>query len=225
MEFLRDDIIYDSFSTRLAYQLSAVTQTSCTTTNTTTPSYLQHDEVLLDLSIMREATHGCDGLVCKVVVCGSVVLDELAILHVVSSTHPVDLLVDLGSVMVSLLTSSWHGELDPAWMPGSNTGNLSQTLVSLPGQLLGVPSASHALESMTFGHSNHVDHFILGKDSSYRTLFLEVIPGKVDLVCNRSSVQLDLHDVGLLLPASEDLHLCVDNHTDGGAVLLHLKEN
>ena len=45
---------------------------------------------------------------------GGVVLDKLAILHVVSSAHPVDLLVDLSSMMVTLLTSSCHGELDPA---------------------------------------------------------------------------------------------------------------
>ena len=38
---------------------------------------LDHDEVLLDLSVVREATHGVDGLVGQVVVCGSIVLDEL----------------------------------------------------------------------------------------------------------------------------------------------------
>merc|ERR1719430_1243065 len=115
---------------------------------------LQHDEVLLHLSIVREATHGCDGFISKVVVCGGVILDELAVLHVVTSTHPVDLLVDLSSVMVSLLTSSWHGELDSAGMPCTNTGNLPQTLVGLPGQLLCVPPAGNALESVTLGHTN-----------------------------------------------------------------------
>merc|ERR1719430_1237780 len=185
---------------------------------------LQHDEVLLHFSIVREATHGCDGLVSKVVVCGGIVLDELAVLHVVSSTHPVDLLVDLSSVMVSLLTSSWHSELDPAGMPCTNTGNLPQTLVGLPWQLLCVPPAGHALESVTLGHANDVDHFILGKDCANGNLLLEMIPGKVDLVCDRSSVELDLHDVSLLLPASENLHLGVHDNTDGGAILLHLVE-
>merc|ERR1719330_775031 len=185
---------------------------------------LQHDEVLLHLSIVREATHGCDGLVSKVVVCSSVVLDKLAVLHVVTSAHPVDLLVDLSSMMVSLLTSSWYGELDPAGMPCTDTSYLPQTLVGLPGQLLCVPPACHTLESVTLGNSNDVDHLILGKDSAYGNLLLEVVPGKVDLISDRSSVELNLHDVGLLLPASENLHLGVHDHTDGGAVLLHLVE-
>ena len=38
---------------------------------------LDHDKVLLHLSVVGEATHGVDGLVGQVVVCGSIVLDEL----------------------------------------------------------------------------------------------------------------------------------------------------
>merc|ERR1719323_1140450 len=183
---------------------------------------LDHDEVLLDLSVVREATHWVNGLVSNVILGGGVVLDELAIFHVVASAHPVDLLVHLSPVVVALLSSSGHGELDPAWMPSSNTGDLPQTLVSLPGQLLGVPPAGDALESVTLGDADDVDHLVSGKDSGDRNLLLEVIPGKVNLVSDGSSVQLDLHDVGLLLSATQDLHLGVDNNTDGGAVLLHL---
>merc|ERR1719245_2934329 len=84
---------------------------------------LQHDEILIHLPVVREATHGCNSLISQIIICGSVILYELAILHVVPSTHPVDLLV-LSSVVVSLLTSSWYGELDPARMPSSNTSNL-----------------------------------------------------------------------------------------------------
>merc|ERR1719370_880730 len=54
---------------------------------------LDHDEVLLDLSIMGESTHGVDRLVSNVILSGSVVLDQLAVLHLVASSHPVDLLV------------------------------------------------------------------------------------------------------------------------------------
>merc|ERR1719323_1381977 len=108
---------------------------------------LDHDEVLLDLSVVREATHWVDGLVSNVILGGGVVLDELAILHVVASAHPADLLVHLSPVVVALLAGPGHGALDPAGMPGSDTGDLPQTLVSLPGQLLGVPPAGDALVS------------------------------------------------------------------------------
>lgn len=38
---------------------------------------LDHDKVLVDLSVMREASHGSNGLVSWVIICGSVVLDDL----------------------------------------------------------------------------------------------------------------------------------------------------
>ena len=56
------------------------------------------------------------------------------------------------------------------------------------------------LESVTLGDTNNVDAFILSKDSGDRDLLLEVLSGKVNLVGDASTVQLDLHDVGLLLP-------------------------
>ena len=68
-------------------------------------SSLQEDEVLLDLSVVRESTHRVDGLVGQIVLGGSVVLDELSILHLVTLSDPVDLLVDLGTVVESLLSS------------------------------------------------------------------------------------------------------------------------
>ena len=38
---------------------------------------LDHDEILLDLTVVGEATHGIDGLVGQIVVGGGVVLDQL----------------------------------------------------------------------------------------------------------------------------------------------------
>merc|ERR1719173_228081 len=75
---------------------------------------------------------------------------------------------------------------------------------------------------MTLGHSDDVNHLILSEHLADRHLLLKVLTGKVDLVSNGASVELDLHDVSLLLPAAEKLHLGVDNDPDGGAVLLHL---
>merc|ERR1719234_1372307 len=77
---------------------------------------------------------------------------------------------------------------------------------------------------MTLGHSDNVDHLILSEHLANGRLLLKVIAGKGNLISNGASVKLDLHDVGLLLPAAEKLHLGVDDDPDGGAVLLHLVE-
>lgn len=67
----------------------------------------------------------------------------LAILGVNAFADAVDLLVDLGTVVVSLLTGTGHTVLNSARMPCSNTGNLTQTFVRLPGQFLAVPSGCY----------------------------------------------------------------------------------
>ena len=78
--------------------------------------------------------------------------------------------------------------------------HLSQTLVGLPGQLLGVPPGGDALESVTLGDANDVHHLVLGEHGSDGDLLLKVIPGEGDLVSDGASVELNLHDVSLLLP-------------------------
>ena len=101
---------------------------------------LDHDEILFNLSVVRESSHWVDRFVSQVVFGGGVVFDQLAILGMESITDVIDLLVDLGTVMVSLLTGTSDGELDSGRMPCSNTGNLSKTLVCLTWQFLTVPS-------------------------------------------------------------------------------------
>ena len=56
------------------------------------------------------------------------------------------------------------------------------------------------LKTMTLGDSNDVDHLILGKDSSNWDLLLKMVSGKVNLVGDRTSIELDFHNVSLLLP-------------------------
>merc|ERR550534_3230883 len=64
-------------------------------------------------------------------------------------------------------------------MPGSNTGDLPQTLVSLPGQLLGMPPAGDALVSVTLGDTDHVNHLILGEHLADRYLFLKLLLAQI----------------------------------------------
>jgi len=64
-----------------------------------------------------------------------------------SVAQVIDLLVDLSSVMVTLLTSSGHSELNTRWMPSTDTSDLAETLVRLAGQLLCVPTGSDTLKT------------------------------------------------------------------------------
>ncbi len=121
--------------------------------------------------------------------------------------NTVDLLVDLGSVMVALLTGSGHSERDTTWMPCTDAGHFAQTLVGLSGQLAGVPSGSDTLVTSTLGHTNRVDHFVLGKYLVDGDLLLEVVSGELDLVGYAAAVQLNLHDVRLLLTLLQQFHL------------------
>jgi len=183
---------------------------------------LDHNEILLNLTVVRESTHGVDRLVSQIVIGSSVVLHKLAILHMESITDIVHLLVDLSTVMVALLTSTSHGVLDTARMPGSDTSDLTKTFVRLPGQLLGVPTRSDTLEAFSLGDTNNVDHFILSKDLLDGDLLFEVLSGKVNLVSDGSTVQLDFHNMSLLLATFQKGLLGMADHTDNLAVLLDL---
>ena len=67
---------------------------------------------------------------------------------------------------------------------------------------------------MTLGHSDDVDHLVLGEHLADGHLLLEVLTGKVDLVGDGATVQLDFHDMSLLLAAFQEGLLGVTDHTD-----------
>merc|ERR1711964_720048 len=90
---------------------------------------LDHDVVLVDLTVVGEPAKGCDALDSQVELGGSVVVDFLAAISAAhASSHLVDLLVELSTVMVTVLTGTCHSELDTRRMPGANAGNLAETL-------------------------------------------------------------------------------------------------
>ena len=148
----------------------------------------------------------------------------LSILEIEPITHIIDFLVDLGTVVESLLTSTSDSVLNPARMPGSNASHFAETLVRLARKLLGVPTAGHTFESLSLSYANNVDHLILSKDTLDTDLLLKVAPGKVNLVSDGPTIQLDLNNVGLLLALAQQLLLGVCNQSDNRAVLLDLAQ-
>lgn len=128
------------------------------------------------------------------------------------------------TVVVTHLTSTGNSPLDVVRMPGTNTGDLTQTLVSLTGQLGGTPTAGDTLETVTLGDSNDVDHLVLLEDAVDLDGLLKEVAGEVNLVGNGTTVDLDLHEVGLLLLEGSLADLGVGEDTDDSAVLLDALE-
>jgi len=182
---------------------------------------LDHDEIIVDFTVVRETSHWSDALLRQVVLGRGIVDDLLSVLRVDPISNSVDFLVHLRSVVVPLLTGTGNSELDTRRMPGSDTSHLPQTLVRLTRELLRVPTGSHTFGSFSLGHSNDVDHLVLGEDLLHWNWLLEVLLGPIQLLRDAAAVQLDFHDVGLLLTLLQELHLSVGDDPDDLAILLH----
>lgn len=186
---------------------------------------LDHDEVVLDLTVVWEATNGVDALLGQVGLGGAVVHVDLAVLGLVAGAQSVDLLVDLDSVVVAFLTASSNGVADSRWMPSTDTGDLSETSMRFSGKFLGAPSAGHTLSSVTLGDTDAVGVVVLGEHGVDADLLLEEALGEVDLVGGAAAVDLELDDVSLLLLEWQELHLSVSDESHNLAVLLDLVDS
>ena len=103
-------------------------------------------------------------------------------------------------------------------MPGTDTGNLSETLVGFPWELLSSPTVGNTLETVTLGDSNDVDVLVLFEDGGDFNGLLEESMSIGDLVRYGSAVKLDLHEVGLLLTQTSFADLSVGENADNSAV-------
>jgi len=81
-----------------------------------------HHEVLVDHPVVREAAHRVNVLAGDVELGGAILFADVGETRF---SQAVNLLVDLGSVVVTLLTRASNSELNARWMPGSGTGDLS----------------------------------------------------------------------------------------------------
>lgn len=132
----------------------------------------------------------------------------------------VDLVIDRCTVVVAHLTSASNGPLHVRRMPSADTSNLTQTLMRLARKLLGAPSARHALVTVALRDSNAVDHLVLLEDGVDVDWLLEQPMSEVDLVGDGTTIDLDLHEMCLLLLERCLADLGVGEDTDDGAVLL-----
>mmetsp|Transcript_144990 Transcript_144990/g.205183 ORF Transcript_144990/g.205183 Transcript_144990/m.205183 type:complete len:259 (+) Transcript_144990:530-1306(+) len=81
------------------------------------------------------------------------------------------------------------------------------------------PARDHAIETLSLGSTDDIDHLVLSKNVLNLHLLLEESHQKVNLLCCSATVYLDLLDVSLLL-ADGFVHLRVTNSTNHLAVLL-----
>mmetsp|Transcript_58207 Transcript_58207/g.142311 ORF Transcript_58207/g.142311 Transcript_58207/m.142311 type:complete len:321 (-) Transcript_58207:66-1028(-) len=162
---------------------------------------------------MDEPTHGGDALLGKVGL-------RLATGLVVLLTETVDLLVEFGTVMVAVLTGTCDRGRDAGGVPRTDTGDLSQTTVSLTRQPCDTPTGGNTLVPTTLRDTDDVDVLVLGEDGVDGDFLLEEGLGEVDLGGGVSAVDLDLHDVCLLDAQVQLLDLRVGDDPDDGTELL-----
>mmetsp|Transcript_30173 Transcript_30173/g.75997 ORF Transcript_30173/g.75997 Transcript_30173/m.75997 type:complete len:203 (-) Transcript_30173:212-820(-) len=160
---------------------------------------LDHDPVLIHLTVVREAADGGDSLL------GQIVLGH-GIVRVVLGGLPdaVDFLVDLRAVVVTALAGTWHLELHAGGMPRTDASHLAEATMRLPCQASYSPTGDDAVEALALGGADDVDHLVLAEDIRDLDLLFEEACDKVNLRRGGAAVHLDLLDVRLLLA---DLYL------------------
>mmetsp|Transcript_27743 Transcript_27743/g.50405 ORF Transcript_27743/g.50405 Transcript_27743/m.50405 type:complete len:294 (+) Transcript_27743:179-1060(+) len=167
---------------------------------------LEHDPILVNLSVTDKSSHGSNGLFRQVGL-------RLARGSIALLANAVDLLVEFGTVKVTVLTSTRDRGGHTGRMPRSNTGHLTKTSVGLTGKTSDAPTGSDTLVTVTLGDSHDVHLLILGKDGIDSDFLLKQALGKVDLgLAVGSSIDLNLHNVRLLDAKVELLDLGVGNH-------------
>jgi len=165
---------------------------------------------------VREATDGSDVLVDGIGLAHGVVGDTVD----GTSSNSVDFLVDLGSRVITLLTTAGDRPLDGGRMPGSDTSDLAETSMRLTVKSRASESLDGSSHSLTAGNTDGVDNFVHVENVTDFDLLLEFAVRKVDLISNGATVNLDFQDVGLALAEAEFADLGGGKDADGSAVLL-----
>jgi len=184
------------------------------------------EKFVLDFTVVGESTEWGDGLFGEIDGGGSLVFDDLAgFVLGVAFSDAVDLLVNLNPMVITFLSTPSNSITDPRWMPSTDTSDLPQTTMSFPRQFFGSPTGSYTLATFTFGDSDSVNIFRIGKDGSDWNRFFKQGASEIDFVGNRfSTVDLKFQKMSFLLFQRKEFHLGVSDETDGGTVFFHLVE-
>jgi len=178
---------------------------------------LDHDKVLVNNTIVGEATHGSDGL-------GAEVELGLAV-ALLADTETVDLLVHLCAVVEAHLTGTGDSPCNVGRVPGTDTSNLAVAAVGLAGEVADTKALDDALEAVALGDTDDIDGLVHGKDRVDGDLLLKEAGGKVELLLDiGTTVDLDLHEVSLALTDRGKVHLGVGNNTHNAALAGELLE-
>jgi hypothetical protein len=177
---------------------------------------LDEEVILVDLTVVGETTERGDVLLNSIVGGGSVVGNTTAS----TSSDTVDLLVDLGTAMVTELTTTADCPLDSRGMPGTDTSDLTETSMGLSGESGDTESLDGTLGTLSLGDTDGINNFVVLEDFSDADLLLEFVVGPLDLVSDGATVDLDFHDVALNLAEVELIDLGSAKDADGAAVLL-----
>ncbi len=172
--------------------------------------------ILVDFTVEGETAHRGDVLLNSVSISGGVV----GYTSDGTSSETVDLLVDLGTGVVTLLTRAGDRPLDGSWMPSSDTSNFTETSVSLSAKLLGAESLDDALVSFTLGDTDSVDALVGLENFSNGDFLFEFAPGPVNFLGDSATVNLDFHNLGLVLSLFDLADLSGSENTNDSAVLL-----
>jgi len=109
-------------------------------------------------------------------------------------------------------------------MPRTNTGDFPETSMGLTVKSGATESLDGTGHTLTAGNSDGVDDFVHVEDFGNLDLLLEFAVGEVDLLTEGATVNLNFHNVGLVLAEVELANLGGSEDADGRAVLLDAGE-
>lgn len=175
---------------------------------------LDHDEVSLDAAVVDKAADRVDALVCKIEL-------RCAAPGVLRCVDHKDLLVGVRAVEVTHLTGAGDSILDVGRVPGTDAGNFAVSAAGLTRKTGDAPAGDDAFEPTAARDGDGVDLRSHAEDVLDRDRLLHEGVRIVDLLGHtRSAVDLDFHDVGLLLLQGRQGGLGVGDDADDVSVLL-----